>query len=600
MNDSEIRATSTSRRIRWAVLLLVGGAMILAGGALALNRAHAEEKKAGSEAGTNYRPEKPSDEQLARGEKVFFKECVWCHGPDGAGDGPGALRLWPRPRNFNAGTFKIRTTASGELPTDDDLLLTVTNGLPGSAMPSWEGVLTEQERKDVVAFVKTKMVKDRNFQDKDEEFHVISFDGQVPSSPESIKRGQDVFLNKGKCVQCHGPEGRGNGNLTQKDDWGFPIFPADFHQCWNFRGNRRDPYNPRNIFREVSTGLNGTPMPSFADVLTVQDRWDVANFVISLCPKVKIDPITQKPAINFVLTSDFVNGPLPTTADDPKWNSQESRFVGLGGQITRKPQNFNRRIEDVWVKSLYNKDAIAFLMEWDDRNESHAEGTNLPPPINVADLTIPVAYYANKMVFDEVKDQFKDLYPGLTYPEPVIYNDAVEIQFPADWQKLVAPERPFFILGDPIKPVDLWKWQSDGSVVAYTGHGINGANGDPEIVARKTVIKAEDAHFKNGHWSVILTRSLKTDDKENDVQFEVNKYIPIAFQAWDGDNGEAGARMSLSAWYYVVLKPLTPTKAYVYPFIMIGIVVGLQWWVIRKTQSIHNGNGKGHSGAKKK
>jgi DMSO reductase family type II enzyme heme b subunit len=599
MSDLQRTPTSTKHRFQWAVWSFVGCAVILSGGALMLNRAHAQEEKKAASAGPSYRPEKPTDEQLKRGSKVFFKECVWCHGPEGAGDGPGALRLWPRPRNFNAGTFKIRTTASGELPTDNDLFLTVTNGLPGSAMPAWDGILTEEERKDVVAFVKTKMVKDRDFQDPDEEFHVVSFDGQVPSSAESIKRGQDVFLNKGKCVQCHGPEARGNGNLTQKDDWGFPIFPADLHQCWNFRGNRRDPYNPKNIFREVTTGLNGTPMPSFVDVLTVQDRWDVANFVIAQCPKVKIDPITVKPTINFVLTSDHVDGPLPTTVDDPKWNGQEPHFIGLGGQITRKPQNFNRRIEDVWVKSLYNNDEIAFLLEWDDRNESHAQAGELPmPPLNVADLTIPVAYYANKMVFDEVKSEFADLYPGLTYPEPVIYNDAVAIQFPAEWQKLVPPERPFFIHGDPIKPVDIWKWESNGTAIAYTGHGIDGKTGADEIVPRQTPLKAEGVQFKNGRWYVILTRPLKTDDKENDVQFEVNKYIPIAFQAWDGDNGEAGARMALSAWYYVVLKPLTPTSAYVYPpFVMGGVLIGM-WWVVKKTKSMQNGNG--HSRAKKK
>jgi DMSO reductase family type II enzyme heme b subunit len=306
----------------------------------------------------------------------------------------------------------------------------------------------------------------------------------------------------------------------------------------------------------------------------------------------------MKPAINFVLGTEHVEGPLPTTIDDPKWNDQEPHFIGLGGQITRKPQNFNRRIENVWVKSLYNKDEIAFLLEWDDRNESHAQGGSLPAAMNVADLTIPVAYYANKMVFDEMKPTFASLYPGQTYPEPVVYNDAVAIQFPAQWEKLVAPERPFFIHGDEKKPVDLWKWESDGKTVAYTGHGIEGKTGEDKIQARQTALKAEGAQFKDGVWRVILTRPIKTEDKENDVQFEVNKYIPIAFQAWDGDNGEAGARMALSAWYYVVLKPLTPTKAYVYPpFVMGGVVIGM-WWVIRKAKSMQNGNG--HSGAKKK
>jgi DMSO reductase family type II enzyme heme b subunit len=569
----------------WA---LVWGVVMASGGALTNAPAGAQEKEA---AGDTYKPAKPSDDQLAMGEKVYFKKCVWCHGPEGAGDGPGALRLWPRPRNFNQGTFKIRTTASGELPTDDDLFLTVTNGLPGSAMPAWDGILTEEQRRAVVAFVKTKLIQDRNFQDTEfEEFHILKLEGQVPSSSESIERGREVFNTTGKCVQCHGNEGRGNGNLTQKDDWGFPIFPANLHQCWNFRGNRRDAYNPANVFREVSTGLNGTPMPSFVDVLSVDQRWDVANFVISLCPKVKIDLMTMKPAINFVLGADYVEGPLPTTIEDPAWNVQEPHFVGLGGQITRKPQNFNRRHDSLWVKSLYNKEEVAFLVEWEDRTESHAEGANLPPPTNTADLTVPVAYYANKMVFNEV---MPTVYPTnwKSLPQPVIYNDAVAIQFPAMWEKLVSPERPFFIHGDEKKPVDLWKWESDGKVTAYTGHGIEGKTGEDKIAARPTVLKAEAAQFKDGVWRVILKRSITTEDQASDVQFEVNKYIPIAFQAWDGDNGEAGAKMALSAWYYVVLKPLTPTKAYVYPFVAIIAMVGVQWWVIRKATSMQNGRG---------
>jgi len=590
MSHRQIPGSSSlsNRWFRFPMWALAWGVVVLSGGALTNSPADAQEEKAGS----SYRPAKPSDGQLAMGEKVYFKKCVWCHGPEGAGDGPGSDRLWPRPRNFNQGTFKIRTTASGELPTDDDLFLTVTNGLPGSAMPPWDGILTEEQRRAVVAFVKTKLVKDRDFQDTEfEEFNELKFEGKVASSQESIDRGREVFNTTGKCVECHGTDGRGNGNLTQKDDWGFPIFPANLHQCWNFRGNRRDPYNPANVFREVSTGLNGTPMPSFVDVLSVEQRWDVANFVISLCPKVKIDQGTMKPAINFVVGSHYTEEALPTTIDDPKWNEQELHFVGLGGQITRKPQNFNRRADGLWVKSFYNNEEIAFLLEWDDRTESRAQGQKLPPPFNVADLTVPVAYYANKHVFNEV---MPGLYPNWkSLPQPVIYNDAVAIQFPAAWEKFYGtPERPFFIHGDPQKPVDLWKWESNGTAVAYTGHGIDGKTGEDKLEARQAALKAEGAQFHNGVWRVILKRSLKTEDKDRDVQFEVNKYIPIAFQAWDGDNGEAGAKMALSAWYYVVLQPLTPTKAYVYPFVAVLLVVGLQWWVIRKAQSMQNG----HSG----
>jgi mono/diheme cytochrome c family protein len=120
-------------------------------------------------------PPPPAD-VIEAGKRIYFTKCVWCHGVDGAGDGPGADRLWPRPRNFNQGTFKIRHTASGELPLynynekapdsgKNDLLDTVTHGLPGSAMPPWEGILTEEQRIQVLAFVTTQLVKDRKFTD---------------------------------------------------------------------------------------------------------------------------------------------------------------------------------------------------------------------------------------------------------------------------------------------------------------------------------------------------------------------------------------------------------------------------------------------------
>src|SRR5438093_7720490 len=123
-------------------------------------------------------PPLPPAEMIEAGKRVYFTKCVWCHGVDGAGDGPSADRLWPRPRNFNQGTFKIRHTASGELPLFDyrkptpgqnDLFETVTHGLPGSAMPAWEGIFRERQRPQVLSFVTTQLVKDRRYDDKETE-----------------------------------------------------------------------------------------------------------------------------------------------------------------------------------------------------------------------------------------------------------------------------------------------------------------------------------------------------------------------------------------------------------------------------------------------
>ncbi|MDE3119410.1 MAG: c-type cytochrome, partial [Nitrospirota bacterium] len=335
----------------------------------------------------------PSAEMIEAGKRVYFTKCVWCHGVDGAGDGPAADRLWPRPRNFNQGTFKIRRTASGELPlfdskkpveAENDLFATVTHGLPGSAMPSWEGILTEEQRLQVLSFVTTQLIKDRKFDDKATETQtVLQLDEikPIPVSKESLEKGAQLIVDK-KCIECHGVTGRGDGNaFNLKDDWGFPIQPANWHKCWNFRGSRQDPYNIKNIFRTFSTGVSGTPMPSFADNTTVEERWHIANFVNSLCERdpegnpLPIDPLTDKPKVNFVIRSGPVlEGEISDDPENEMWQKRERRIVLFGGQITHKPRNFVNRIDDVWVRSLYNDKQIVFLFQWDDRSKSVAEG----------------------------------------------------------------------------------------------------------------------------------------------------------------------------------------------------------------------------------
>jgi mono/diheme cytochrome c family protein len=436
-------------------------------------------------------------------------------------------------------------------------------------MPSWDSVLSEKERRAVVRFVMTKLVADRDFQDTEfEEYNVIDYGKQVPTSPESIEAGREVFLKSGKCVECHGPEGRGDGNATQKDEWGFPILPADLHKCWNFRGNRRDPYNPANVFREVSTGLNGTPMPSFGETLSIEERWHVANFVISLCERkdkipgalpMAMDPLTDKPVISFVVKSLYTEGEIPGDFDDPEWQRAPATFVGFGSQIIHKPRNFVRLVDDVWVRSLYTDNEIAYKFEWNDRNKSEME----PEAKKKVPREIPPAG-------DPVAKQGVRNWP--------VFNDGIAIQFPAKWQSLSPPVKPRFIFGDSTNSADIWKWESDGSITEYIGTGAL----EP-LEARPTKnVNVPAAEFKNGQWRVIMKRALTTDNMENDVQFETGKYIPTTFFAWDGHNGDHGLKMSISTWYYTILEPPVPNNVFVYPFIVVAAVIGLEWWVRAK------------------
>ncbi len=536
----------------------------------------------------------PSAEMIEAGKRVYFTKCVWCHGVDGAGDGPGADRLWPRPRNFNQGTFKIRHTASGELPLFDakkpipgqnDLFETVTHGLPGSAMPSWEGILTDEQRLQVLAFVTTQLVKDRKFTDKETETITILQLGDlkpVAASEESLKKGAELIVDK-KCIECHGVEGRGDGNaFNLKDDWGFSIQPANWHKCWNFRGSRQDPYNVRNIFRTFSTGVNGTPMPSFADSTTIEERWHIANFVNSLCERdtegnpLPIDPLTDKPKINFVLPAGYVEGDISDDPENEMWKKTPRRYVAMGGQITHKPRNFVTRIDDIWVSALYNDQNVVYLLEWDDRTKSVAEG-KLP----WAPTEVNVEKYGVKEQDPKTGEEGSIAANQNKY---AVYNDAIAMEFPVKWQDLPAPIKPRYLFGTNEQfPVDIVKWEADGSVRAFKGTGW-----DQDFEERfdfEESLKILRAEWKNGRWYVMIQRPLgnkKDHDYDEDTFFEVGKYVPTVFFVWDGHNGDAGRKMSVSAFYYTFLEPPIPKETYIYPVLIAFGVVILEGWVLTR------------------
>ncbi len=578
-----------SLRLKAGALLTTAFGVILVSGITGGVTAAADTLPAGFKTGA-LAPE-PSADMIEAGKRVYFTKCVWCHGVDGAGDGPGADRLWPRPRNFNQGTFKIRHTASGELPLFDakkpvpgqnDLFETVTHGLPGSAMPSWEGILTEEQRLQVLSFITTQLVKDRKFTDQKSESQTILQMGDLkPIAPteESLKKGAELVVEK-KCVECHGADGRGDGNaFNLKDDWGFSIQPANWHKCWNFRGSRQDPYNVKNIFRTFSTGVNGTPMPSFADNTTVEERWHIANFVNSLCEReadgtpLSIDLLTDKPKVNFVLSSGVVEGEISADPENEMWTKRARRIIAMGGQITHKPRNFVNRIDDIWMKSVYNDTHIAFMFQWDDRTKSVAEGKLPWPPTSV-----------NIDVKEQDPKTGEEGSIAMHQNNYTVYNDAVAMETAVKWKELPAPIKPRYLFGSNEQfPVDIMKWEADGSLRAFKGTGW-----DKDFEQRDNYEESSKLLFsewKNGRWTVIIQRPLgnkKDQDYDEDTFFEMGQYIPTVFFAWDGHNGDAGRKMAVSAFYYTFLEPPTPREAYIYPIVIACGVVLLEGWILTR------------------
>jgi len=209
-----------------------------------------------------------------RGRASYERYCIFCHGPYGDGRGENAPYLDPKPRDFTAATFKCRSTPSGSLPLDSDLYDTITRGIHASGMPSWKP-LTRQERVDLVAYIKSFSPKFR----EEQPAAPIEIPPEPPTSKESVQRGAELFQSM-NCWACHGKEGRGNGPsaATLTDSKGYPITPFDLTSGTRLKCGDSD----RGIFRDLTTGLDGTPMPSFTDAMKPDQIWDIVHYIAAL------------------------------------------------------------------------------------------------------------------------------------------------------------------------------------------------------------------------------------------------------------------------------------------------------------------------------
>ena len=204
----------------------------------------------------------------------YRRYCVGCHGERGDGMGENFPWVDPKPRDFQLGIFKCRSTPTGTLPTDQDLSDTIGRGLDRSNMPQWN-IFTDQQKADLVAWVK-------HFSPR----FVSEKPGtpiQIPPEPEvtadRIKAGREVFARV-QCWKCHGVTGEANGPsaATLQDDLGRPIAAFNFTEGSRPKCGSSD----QDLYRIFMTGLDGTPMPSFADNIKPDEAWDLVFYLRTL------------------------------------------------------------------------------------------------------------------------------------------------------------------------------------------------------------------------------------------------------------------------------------------------------------------------------
>jgi len=208
------------------------------------------------------------------GQGLYTRYCWGCHGARGDGNGENGPYVTPTPRNFVSATFKCRSTPTGTLPTDQDLFDAITRGFNTSNMPAWV-TLTGQQRADLVAFVKTFSPRWKT----EAPGKALSIPAEPAATVQSINQGKGIF-QKLECWKCHGQEGRSDGpsaaTLTDSNDQ--PIRPYNFSVGGRFKCGDTN----KDLYRIFMTGLDGTPMPSFADVVKPEEAWDLVHYLRTL------------------------------------------------------------------------------------------------------------------------------------------------------------------------------------------------------------------------------------------------------------------------------------------------------------------------------
>lgn len=476
-------------------------------------------------------------EDAERGKGIYEKRCAMCHGDEGEGDGPGAKRLVPPPRDFSEGQYKFKTTGFDDaVPNDADLVRMIRDGMPGTAMPGWADVLSEQDIADVTAYIKI-------FAGLEEEkpSDQIDYGTPVETSPESVAKGKTLFLAGERCSECHGNDGRGDAVKKLKDDAGNRTWPRNLTKPWTFRASN----SPNDIFTRISGGIPGTQMPSFADPkskkkLSVEERWHVANYVASLA---KTERTVR--AENTVVKAIRVDGSLPAEPGDAKWAAAPATTFAMVPQIIAKPRFFTPSNDTITVRAFFNDKAVALLLEWDDRTRSISG--------------------------DDAAQKIADEDMG---------EDAVAVQMPVAMPKGL--EKPYFGMGDAAKPVSLWKWRSGSTkkpeaVELFTGTGFG------KLETRELTEAGLSAKgvWRNGAWRVVLTRPLAPPSADNDIALEEGKFVPIAFSAWDGSNSERDGAHTLSTWYWLLLEPSTGSKPIIAALLAMLVVFGLLFFWAR-------------------
>ena len=466
----------------------------------------------------------------------YMTYCAGCHGEKGDGAGKAAEYLYPKPRDFTLGLFKIRSTPSGSLPTDEDLLRVISQGMHGSGMPNFD-FLSLEKRKLLVQYIKSFS---EAFQYRQPEAPV-TVSPEPPLTTETIEAGKIIYEHM-ECGKCHGDKGKGDGPSARglKDEWKVPVVVRNF-TTGIYKGG---PTN-KDLYLCFTTGMNGTPMPAYVGgLMSDEERWQLVHHVQSLR--------TEKPRLfippkDALVKSRKIEEEISSHPDDVIWEKAAIYEIPIFPLW-----QIDRPITGLTVKSLYNNSEIGFLVEWEDQS------------------------------FDTSFYRVQD------------FRDAVAIQFS------LTEEPGALAMGDKNHPVNIWHWKADWQTelqqevtlqtvypnlhrdfwwsqdspeeqkLFLTGYSTGNLFSQPKKLTSVEDLNAKgfgtlspqpataqnvtgQGTWKNRTWQVVLIRELNSSEP-GDITFSRSQRVPVSFSIWDGSQGDRNGKKYFSSWYWLGLE----------------------------------------------
>ena len=450
---------------------------------------------------------------LEQGKENYFKYCVHCHGKEGKGDGRASKYINPQPRELSQGIYKFHSTKTNSLPLDEDIVRIIKGGVPGTAMPAWGEILSNEVVNSLVIYIKTFAERFGMELPKQK----ISIGMEPPFDDFSIAHGKKKY-DELRCGRCHGENGEKEGELSKilKSFKGTNWFIYDLSRKDFYKGGS----SGIDIYQTLTAGLDGSPMNSY-DYISDIERWNIVHFLQSLHSVKKNKKLSTVQKI----TSKWIDKPITINLDDSILEMALETQISLWPLRARK-NPFAKLI----VRSVYNQDKIAIKLKWKDPT---------------ADSIIN-----NK------------------------YVDQGAIQFAVNFSDI--ENSPFYGMGEKGKIVNIWHWKADAhqkiiksnkskqkSIVEVPG-SLAGMFVNPftessveemnsKGIGSLTVQPLADqkvegrGYWYNGYWNVVFIRNLHAGNKW-DINFNEKAQVVLAFALWDGNKKEMNSNKMVSFW----------------------------------------------------